>query len=169
MQGRIYYAEGGRQSTLTWEPWEGSHIPPALWLWRAKPAFAYAIMGTQRPRLALRPPHLPPRRSLLSASPPAMVRHARHWQSDGQRGRARGARGGQGGVLVPKSPKGEPAFAYAIPSSSASRALSSSVSGYRSIRSGRRNNVRRSASRRRQRATRAWLPESNTSGTPSPR
>jgi len=60
MQGRIYYAEGGRQSTLTWEPWEGSHIPPALWLWRAKPAFAYAIMGTQRPRLALRPPHLPP-------------------------------------------------------------------------------------------------------------
>jgi hypothetical protein len=25
---------------------KGFPNPPALWLWRAKPAFAYAIMGT---------------------------------------------------------------------------------------------------------------------------
>jgi hypothetical protein len=34
----------------------GFPCPPALWLWRAKPAFAYAIMGTpERGRSALRP------------------------------------------------------------------------------------------------------------------
>ena len=26
---------------------EGFPNPPALWLWRAKPAFAYAMMGTE--------------------------------------------------------------------------------------------------------------------------
>jgi hypothetical protein len=30
----------------------GFPCPPALWLWRAKPAFAYAIMGTGPPPLA---------------------------------------------------------------------------------------------------------------------
>ena len=57
----------GSPREFTWEPWEGSlrpsaphppppprslrsasPNPPALWLRRAKPAFAYAIMGTLR-------------------------------------------------------------------------------------------------------------------------
>ena len=33
----------------TWEPWEEFPNPPALWLRRAKPAYAYAIMGTPLP------------------------------------------------------------------------------------------------------------------------
>jgi len=37
---------------------KGFPTPPALWLWRAKPAFAYAIMGTleafARPRPTVR-------------------------------------------------------------------------------------------------------------------
>ena len=52
--------------------------PPALWLWRAKPAFAYAIMG------ALGRVPKPSR----DGTPPA---------------RARAARGGQGGLSVPKA------------------------------------------------------------------
>jgi hypothetical protein len=34
-----------------WEPWEGFPNPPALWLRRAKPASANAIMGTPKEKL----------------------------------------------------------------------------------------------------------------------
>jgi hypothetical protein len=45
--------------------------PPALWLRRAKPASAYAVMATRGSNPATLPPTLPPPRF---ARPPAMVR-----------------------------------------------------------------------------------------------
>ena len=65
---------------------------PALWLRRARPAFSYAIMGTLKgfaPPFGPPPATSSPLASLGLANPPALVRR--------RRGRARSARGGQGG------------------------------------------------------------------------
>jgi hypothetical protein len=76
--------------------------PPALWLRRAKPAFAYAIVGTLG---GVASPFGPPP---AATSPLASLGLAKPLRDGPQRAtRAREARGGRGGLSVPKSPKGE--------------------------------------------------------------
>jgi hypothetical protein len=48
---------------------EGFPNPPALWLWRAKPAFAYAMMGTEGFASLFGPPPATTTPSLRSALP----------------------------------------------------------------------------------------------------
>jgi hypothetical protein len=78
---------------------KGFPNPPALWLRRAKPAFAYAIMGTLK---GFAPPFGPPR---PTPAPLAAL---------GLANPSRALAPGLAAAAAAASPWAEPAFAYAI-------------------------------------------------------
>jgi hypothetical protein len=83
----------------------GFPCPPALWLRRAKPAFADAIMGTLRGFALPFGPHTPTPTPLASLG---LAMPSRDGAPPATRARAKRA-GRAGWPAVPKPPKGEPA------------------------------------------------------------